>query len=150
MRPRISLAFYWWSMVNQWHLEVGHSRWQWGSAQRSRRNFFAPVLGVQRNHLYVFGKKVILRTAFVATSAVWLRDTLQAYERYADSQHFVKRLHKGLWAFPPRSRGRTPTYLSLPSRQLIQGHPDRERDDLSLSASELEKHNLGRLPCCKS
>ena len=32
--------------------------------------FLAFVVGKERNHQYVFGKKVILQTAFVATLAV--------------------------------------------------------------------------------
>ena len=40
MRPRMDLAFYWYSMVNQWHIEVGRSRWQTGSIHRSRSNFW--------------------------------------------------------------------------------------------------------------
>ena len=40
MRPRMGLAFYWCSMVNQWHIEVGRSRWQTGSIHRSRSNFW--------------------------------------------------------------------------------------------------------------
>ena len=51
------------------------------------KEFLAFVIGKERNHL---------RTAFVATLAVWLHDTLQAREMYADSQHFVKSLHRGL------------------------------------------------------
>ena len=40
MRPRMGFAFYWCSMVNQWHIEVGRSRWQRGSIHRSRSNFW--------------------------------------------------------------------------------------------------------------
>ena len=50
------------------------------------KEFLAAFIGKEPNHQYVFSKKVILRTAFVATSAVWLQDTLQAWERY-DYQH---------------------------------------------------------------
>ena len=34
------------------------------------KEFLAFVVGKERNHQYVFGKKVILQTAFVATLAV--------------------------------------------------------------------------------
>ena len=85
----------------------------------------APVLGMERNHQYVFVKKVILQAdqkplivfmqepvasapkrlerTFVATEAVSLRDTLQAYERYATSRHSFKNLHEGLRALLHRS-----------------------------------------------
>ena len=108
------------------------------------KEFLAFVIGKERNHQYVFGKKVILRTAFVATLAVWLQDTLQAREMYADSQHFVKSLHRGLWAFSGRRRSRSHSCQSLPScfRLLTQGNPEREREHLCFSASEFEKHNL--------
>ena len=70
---------------------------------------------------------------------------------YADSQHFVKSLHRGLWAFTGRRRSRSHSCQSLPScfRPPAQGNPERERDNLFLSASELEKHNLGWLLRCK-
>ena len=40
MRPRMGLAFYWCSIVNQWHIEVGRSQWQRGSIHRPRNNFW--------------------------------------------------------------------------------------------------------------
>ena len=46
MRPRMGLAFYWCSMVNQWHIEVGRSRWQTGSIHRSRSNFWRRSLAL--------------------------------------------------------------------------------------------------------
>ena len=68
---------------------------------------------------------------------------------YADSQHFVKSLHRGLWAFSGRRRSRSHSCQSLPScfRPPARGNPERERerDNLSLNASELEKQNLGWL-----
>ena len=50
------------------------------------KEFLAAFIGKEPNYQYVSSKKVILRTAFVATSAVWLQDTLQAWEKY-DYQH---------------------------------------------------------------
>ena len=44
MRPRMGLAFYWCSMVNQWHLEVRRSHWQRGSIHRSGGKFWRRVL----------------------------------------------------------------------------------------------------------
>ena len=46
MRPRMGFAFYWCSMVNQWHIEVGRSRWQRGSIHRSRSNFWRRSLAL--------------------------------------------------------------------------------------------------------
>ena len=46
LSPRMGFAFYWCSMVNQWHLEVGRSRWQRGSIHRSRSNFWRRSLAL--------------------------------------------------------------------------------------------------------
>ena len=109
----------------------------------------APVLGMERNHQYVFVKKVILQAdqkplivfmqepvasapkrlerTFVATEAVSLRDTLQAYERYATSRHSFKNLHEGLRALLHRSWNQTHLCqtLSLRSKPPIQANLEK-------------------------
>ena len=46
LSPRMGFVFYWCSMVNQWHIEVGRSRWQTGSIHRSRSNFWRRSLAL--------------------------------------------------------------------------------------------------------
>lgn len=100
------------------------------------KEFLAFVVGKERNHQYVFGKKVILQTAFVATLAVWLQDTPQRFRAWkhnlgwlstsdkpqaapsAEAQIVPKQLDKAaveIWAFPNRSGSRLHSCQSLPS-----------------------------------
>ena len=105
----------------------------------------APVLGMKRNHQYVFVKKVILQTdqkplivfmqepvasapkrlerTFVATEAVSLRDTLLAYERYATSRHSFKNLHEDCELYFTEveiKRTYAKHFLSVPNHQFKQ------------------------------
>ena len=100
------------------------------------KEFLTFVVGKERNHQYVFGKKVILQTAFVATLAVWLQDTPQRFRAWkhnlgwlstsdkpqaapsAEAQIVPKQLDKAaveIWAFPNRSGSRLHSCQSLPS-----------------------------------
>ena len=100
------------------------------------KEFLAFVVGKERNHQYVFGKKVILQTTFVATLEVWLQDTPQRFRAWkhnlgwlstsdkpqaapsAEAQIVPKQLNKAaveIWAFPNRSGSRLHSCQSLPS-----------------------------------
>ena len=165
MRPRMGLAFHWCTMVSQWKGHHAPSDAPWSA--------MVPVFAMEHNYQYVFGRKVILWTdpkalvfimqkpltsalkrleCLIATSAVWLRDTLKAWERHASSRLSIKSCHEGLWAFP-RWSGRTHSCQPLPSRSRPPTQwnpwPEIDRDDLWASSTEVEKNNLGWLPDLK-
>ena len=100
------------------------------------KEFLAFVVGKERNHQYVFGKKVILQTTFVATLEVWLQDTPQRFRAWkhnlgwlstsdkpqaapsTEAQIVPKQLDKAaveIWASPNRSGSRLHSCQSLPS-----------------------------------
>ena len=88
---------------------------------------------------------------------------IQAWGRYAVSRLSIRSCHEGLWAFPPlevAERIHTNHFLSVLDQQLVETQRERERGrererekererDLRPNTTEVEKHNLGWLPCCK-
>ena len=172
---RMGLAFYWCSVVNQWHLQVRCSSWQRESTHRSRRNVSPHSLawsvtsntcslrksscGLNKSPWSFLRRKPPnistqeARASFyhdIISSIEILRDMPQAWESYPTSHHSVKSLHEGLWPFPRKSRGRKHQCLPLPfrSRPLPQTNLEREKT-CDPNLTELEQNSLGRVPFCQ-